>query len=95
MDIKFELGHKICNNRYTIVNLLESGTFGDVYTVQDENWQYYVAKLEKQQPAKPCYVKKEYNWYRMIDNQVPKMKEFYNNHKEIKALIMEKLGPSL
>jgi len=48
IEINLMIDQLICENRYLVTNKLGSGSFGDVYEVQDiRSTQFFAAKFEK------------------------------------------------
>lgn len=89
---------KRVDDKYKYINLLGSGSFGEVYLTQDKNTKMlYAAKLENK--GKKSRLKEEYNTYKKLSKKgvnsgIPKAIEFVETQNK-NILVMQLLGKDL
>lgn len=87
----------LLSNEYKLIRKLGSGSFGEVYKVQNEKKKMFAAKVEKKQNT--SRLKEEYDFYLKLEkcgvkSGIPKIITFIETD-EIYVLVMQLLGKSL
>ena len=92
------MNDKIFVSNYELINKIGSGSFGEVYLVENKSdKKKYAAKIEESHNKNR--LKSEYNIYKKInkDNQIIGIPKIYNfiQTNDYNIMVMELLGPCL
>ena len=95
------IGQMVGSNDIKLIDLINCGSFGDIYLGQSQfSGEYYAVKFNKGEDKKKTdEVMREYNFLKKIESKgkFPKTRIEYSNQNKARStiLIMEHLGPSI